>query len=98
MADAQDLGSCTERCRGSTPLSCIRPDVSARLIQRPTLTGTPMTRPPRDLLAASAAVVALVAAARLAGQFLAGFLAHRARRRRRPSWTTSPRWNRGRTR
>ena len=23
MADAQDLGSCTERCRGSTPLSCI---------------------------------------------------------------------------
>src|ERR1700728_2506627 len=22
MADAQDLGSCTERCRGSTPLSC----------------------------------------------------------------------------
>ena len=23
MADAQDLGSCTARCRGSTPLSCI---------------------------------------------------------------------------
>jgi tetratricopeptide (TPR) repeat protein len=23
LADAQDLGSCTERCRGSTPLSCI---------------------------------------------------------------------------
>src|SRR5580658_921239 len=22
LADAQDLGSCTERCRGSTPLSC----------------------------------------------------------------------------
>src|SRR5439155_26609155 len=24
LADAQDLGSCTERCRGSTPLSCTR--------------------------------------------------------------------------
>src|ERR1700722_15226474 len=23
LADAQDLGSCTARCRGSTPLSCI---------------------------------------------------------------------------
>src|SRR5215217_8191552 len=28
LADAQDLGSCTERCRGSTPLSCIRPGLS----------------------------------------------------------------------
>src|SRR5882724_3364701 len=25
LADAQDLGSCTERCRGSTPLSCTWP-------------------------------------------------------------------------
>ena len=37
MADAQDLGSCTERCRGSTPLSCIKgremlPTVTRKLI------------------------------------------------------------------
>ena len=37
MADAQDLGSCTERCRGSTPLSCIKgremiPTVTRNLI------------------------------------------------------------------
>src|SRR6478672_2540975 len=26
LADAQDLGSCTARCRGSTPLSCMVPE------------------------------------------------------------------------
>lgn len=32
MADAQVLGACTERCRGSTPLSCITPILSVVLI------------------------------------------------------------------
>ena len=31
LADAQDLGSCTERCRGSTPLSCTVLQVSRPL-------------------------------------------------------------------
>jgi hypothetical protein len=32
LADAQDLGSCTERCRGSTPLSCIGRMLAAALL------------------------------------------------------------------
>ena len=48
LADAQDLGSCTARCRGSTPLSCIfdeihaprnRDDVGAALASRVRLRG-----------------------------------------------------------
>ena len=45
LADAQDLGSCTERCRGSTPLSCIAP-----ISRREAVTDLPRPAPRRQCI------------------------------------------------